>query len=91
MDKLLHVSATPHIHSGRSTQQIMRDVIIALLPATVAGALIFGPRALLVVAVTTCKARTIYAGCAAKGIDTKTAIVGKGRKIKGGGNRFCLD
>ena len=53
MDKLPHVSATPHIHSGRSTQQIMRDVIIALLHATVAGALIFGPRALLVVAVTT--------------------------------------
>lgn len=53
MDKLLHVSATPHIHSGRSTQQIMRDVIIALLPALIAGTVIFGLRALLVCAVTT--------------------------------------
>ena len=53
MDKLLHVSATPHIHSGRSTQQIMRDVILALLPALIAGTVIFGLRALLVCAVTT--------------------------------------
>ena len=50
MDKLLRVSASPHIHSGRSTAKIMRDVIIALLPATVAGIVIFGLRALLVVA-----------------------------------------
>lgn len=42
--------AAPHIHSGKSTAGIMRDVIIALLPATVMGALIFGWRALLVVA-----------------------------------------
>lgn len=51
MDNMLHVSASPHIHSGRSTTSIMRDVLIALLPATAAGAVIFGLRALLVVAV----------------------------------------
>jgi electron transport complex protein RnfD len=51
MDNLLHLSASPHIHSGRSTASIMRDVLIALLPATVAGVVIFGLRALLVVAV----------------------------------------
>lgn len=51
MDKKLRLSVSPHIHSGRSTAGIMRDVIIALLPATVAGAVIFGLRALLVVAV----------------------------------------
>ncbi len=45
----LHVSASPHIHSGRSTQKTMLDVIIALIPATIAGAIIFGYRALLVV------------------------------------------
>ena len=50
MDKKLRLSVSPHIHSGKSTAGIMRDVIIALLPATVAGAVIFGLRALLVVA-----------------------------------------
>lgn len=51
MDNLLHLSASPHIHSGRSTSSIMRDVLIALLPATVAGIVIFGLRSLLVIAV----------------------------------------
>lgn len=51
MDNLLHLSASPHIHSGRSTSAIMRDVLIALLPTTVAGIVIFGLRSLLVIAV----------------------------------------
>ena len=51
MENLLHVSASPHIHSGRSTQSIMRAVLLALLPAAIAGTVIFGLRALLVVAV----------------------------------------
>ncbi len=51
MDNLLHLSASPHIHSGKSTSAIMRDVLIALLPTTVAGIVIFGLRALLVIAV----------------------------------------
>jgi len=51
MDNLLNISAAPHIHSGRSTSSIMRDVLIALLPATAAGTVIFGARSLLVTAV----------------------------------------
>lgn len=51
MDNMLQLSASPHIHSGRSTTSIMRDVLIALLPATVAGTVIFGLRSLLIVAV----------------------------------------
>ena len=51
MTELLHTSASPHIHSGKSTVSIMRDVLIALLPTTVAGTVIFGLRSLLVVAV----------------------------------------
>lgn len=51
MDKLLKLSSSPHIHSGNSTSAIMLDVIIALLPATVAGTIIFGIRSLLVVGV----------------------------------------
>lgn len=51
MDNMLHLSASPHIHSGKSTSSIMRDVLIALLPATIAGVVIFGLRSLLVIAV----------------------------------------
>ncbi len=52
MDKNLTLSVSPHIHSGNSTAAIMRDVLIALLPTTVAGAILFGLRSLLVIAVT---------------------------------------
>ena len=45
------VSVSPHINSGRTTRGIMLDVIIALLPALIAGCVIFGLRALLVVCV----------------------------------------
>ena len=46
----LHISPTPHIHQkGSSTRNIMLDVVIALLPATVAGIIIFGLQALWVV------------------------------------------
>ena len=51
MNNKLKLSVSPHIHSGRSTSGIMRDVLIALLPATVAGTVIFGLRSLLVVVV----------------------------------------
>ena len=51
MDKKLRLSVSPHIHSGRSTAGIMRDVVIALAPAAIAGTVIFGFRALLVIAV----------------------------------------
>lgn len=47
----LTVSVSPHIRSGVTTQTIMRDVLIALCPALAAGTFLFGPRALLVVAV----------------------------------------
>jgi len=49
---LLHLTASPHIHSIHSTRGVMLDVILALLPATLAGVFIFGLRALLVIAVT---------------------------------------
>lgn len=50
MTSMLHLSTSPHIHSGRSTTKIMLDVIIALLPTTVAGCIIFGLRSLGVIA-----------------------------------------
>ena len=50
--KKLVVSSSPHIHTSNSTRRVMLDVIIALLPAAVAGIVIFGIRALSVLAVT---------------------------------------
>ncbi len=45
----LHISSSPHIHTNKTTASIMLDVIISLMPATVAGFLIFGLNALAVV------------------------------------------
>ena len=52
----LRVSTSPHIHSGNSTAGIMRDVLIALLPTSLAGVIIFGWRALLVLFVSVASA-----------------------------------
>ncbi len=52
MNRNLTLSVSPHIHSGKTTSRIMLDVLIALSPATVAGVVIFGLRALLVLALT---------------------------------------
>ena len=47
----LVMSAGPHIHSKNKSNRIMLDVILALLPAAVAAVLIFGMKALAVIAV----------------------------------------
>ena len=44
----LKISAAPHIHSGASSNRIMLDVVIALLPATAAAVVIFGMKSLVV-------------------------------------------
>ena len=47
MDKMtLTVSSSPHIRSKRTTQNIMADVVIALIPALLSGIIVFGLRAL---------------------------------------------
>lgn len=51
MDNKMIVSVSPHIYAQDTTQTIMRDVLIALVPAVVASVLFFGVRALLVEAV----------------------------------------
>lgn len=50
MAKLIS-NVSPHFSGKRTTQNIMLDVIIALMPAAVASVIIFGLRALLVIAV----------------------------------------
>ncbi len=47
----LTVSQSPHIRSGITTKRIMFDVLISLLPAAIAGIVIFGWHALAVIAV----------------------------------------
>ena len=44
----LTISSSPHAHSATTTSTVMRDVLIALLPALVASVLVFGFRALTV-------------------------------------------
>lgn len=53
---MLKISTAPHISSHRSTDVLMRDVVIALIPATLASILIFGIGALKVIL-------TSVAGC----------------------------
>ncbi len=52
MERLLKVSASPHIRHVDTTRGIMGDVIIALLPAAIYGCLLFGLRAAAVLATT---------------------------------------
>lgn len=50
----LVLSTAPHVFDGLTTRKIMLNVVIALMPALAASGIIFGARALLVVAVTVC-------------------------------------
>ena len=58
MSQLLHVSSSPHVRARIKTEDIMKLVVIALLPATLFGIYNFGMRALLLVciSVATCVA-----------------------------------
>lgn len=55
MDKYI-LSSSPHVRSAETTGRIMRDVLIALLPATVLGVVFFGLSALWVVLLSTAAA-----------------------------------
>lgn len=48
---VLLLSSSPHFHVNKSTNQVMLDVVIALVPALIAASAIFGLRVLLNVAV----------------------------------------
>jgi len=52
LENRLYVCSSPHLRDGCTTTKIMLDVIIALLPAVVAGIWFFGYRAALVILVT---------------------------------------
>ena len=50
------MSSSPHIRCGDTTRRIMLDVLIALVPTLIAGTIVFGPRCLVVAAVSTAAA-----------------------------------
>ncbi|MBQ7175423.1 MAG: RnfABCDGE type electron transport complex subunit D [Lachnospiraceae bacterium] len=50
MNPMLNISSSPHLKDKQTTKFIMYAVIIALLPATAAGIMVNGLRALLIVA-----------------------------------------
>ncbi|PHS51907.1 MAG: Na+-transporting NADH:ubiquinone oxidoreductase subunit D [Lutibacter sp.] len=45
------ISASPHLHSDRTSKKLMYDVVIALIPAFLVSLYVFGIRALIVTAV----------------------------------------
>ena len=49
MQKNLVVTSSPHLRSARSTRSIMQEVCLALLPAGIAGIILFGWNALAVI------------------------------------------
>ncbi len=49
MERKLIVTSSPHIRSKEATDKTMRDVVIALIPATLAGMYYFGFQTLIVV------------------------------------------
>ena len=58
MSEKLIVSASPHVHANSSVRTVMGDVLIALVPALAAAVYFFGPRALILTAVTAASAVT---------------------------------
>lgn len=51
MENKLLVNVSPHIKSPMTTQKVMLNVLLALIPATVASVILFGWRSLLLIAV----------------------------------------
>lgn len=74
MENKLHISVSPHIRAKRTTQSIMLDLIIALLPAAIAGVVIFGLRALVVIGI--CVAASVISEAVFNIITKKEQTVG---------------
>lgn len=74
MENKLHISVSPHIRAKRTTQSIMLDLIIALLPAAIAGVVIFGLRALAVIGI--CVAASVISEAVFNIITKKEQTVG---------------
>lgn len=51
MDNQMYVSSSPHFRSTNSTRRIMLDVIIALMPTSIAACVIFGLRSMVLIGI----------------------------------------
>ena len=56
MDNLYNISSCPHVRSKLTTQGVMTDVLIALLPTAILGVVFHGFQAFLVIALSMCSA-----------------------------------
>ncbi len=74
MEQTLLVSSSPHVHCGMNTRDVMRDVIIALIPALIASVWLFGYRALIVEVV--CVASAIAAEYLSRRVMKRPQTVG---------------
>ena len=52
MKEMLNVSSSPHIRSSVTTRDLMLDVIIAMLPASILGIYNFGAKAFIIILAT---------------------------------------
>lgn len=73
MEKLV-ISSSPHVKSSLTTRRVMLDVLISLLPAAIAGCVIFGWRALLILAV--CVVSSVLSEAAFNFLTKKKQTVG---------------
>ncbi len=73
MEKLI-VSSSPHFNGGKTTQNIMLDVIIALTPAMIASVILFGFRAAVVIL--TCVAACVASEYLSRRVMKRTQTVG---------------
>ena len=73
MEKLM-VSSSPHFNGGRTTQNIMLDVIIALSPAMIASVILFGFRTAVVIL--TCVASCILSEYLSRRVMKRPQTVG---------------
>ena len=53
MSTVIQIRTAPHVHSGRSVEQIMRNVVYALLPLCCYSVWLFGASALALILTTT--------------------------------------
>ena len=78
----LTVASSPHVASPIDTTNLMRDVLIALVPAMVMGVVFFGPRALVATIISVlaceffewCYRKLMHKSCAVK--DLSAAVTG---------------
>lgn len=63
MENKFFVTSSPHIRSNFTTQSIMRDVVIALIPAALYGVYLFGIRAATILAISIVSAVLTEIGC----------------------------